>query len=344
MSLGLVLGLGVTAGLIATAGAAGALAKARLRARYQPPGRMVDVGGCRLHLECVGDGPTVVLESGLGAEAALSWVLVRPQVAKFARVCSYDRAGYGWSDASPRPRTAGVMVEELRSLLTAAEVPPPYVLVAHSFGGLVSRLYAATHPEEIAGLVLVDSAHEDQMERFPQEVVATVDLQKMLKMMSALGRVYSTGIPALFYKRLPLQAPLPEPAARTARALLARGGRGMATLVAEQRALEESQDQVRAASGLGELPLVVLSHGRPAPLPRDPAITPEVERRYEEVWQELQAELAALTPKGELVVAAESGHAIQLDQPDLVVDAIRRVVEAARAEAAGTAPRAGRKE
>lgn len=324
---GVVIALTIGAALIAV-GVAGMIAKARLQAKYPPPGRMIDVGGYRLHLDCQGSGPpTVILEGGLGVEASLSWRHVRRAASEFARVCVYDRAGNGWSEASPRPRTAQVMVDELRSLLAAADISGPFVLVAHSYGGLVSRLYAATHPEEVAGIVLLDSAHEDQMNRFPQEAIASVDLEKMTRMMSLLSYFFSTGVPALLYSRIPLQPDLPEPLANTARALLASGRKGVATMVAEQRGLRESQDQVRAVRDLGDTPLVVLSHGKPAPLPKGPTITPEVERRYEETWQELQTELADLSTRGELIVARESGHLIQLDEPGLVVDAIRRLAE-----------------
>ena len=327
MTVGVVVALTIGGALIAV-GVGGMIAKARLRAKYPPPGHVIDVGGYRLHLDCQGAcPPTVILEAGLGVEASLSWRHVQRAASEFARVCVYDRAGNGWSDASPRPRTAEVMVDELRSLLTGANISGPFILVAHSYGGLVSRLYAATHPEEVAGMVLVDSAHEDQMNRFPQEAVASVDLEKMTKMMSLLSYVFSTGVPALLHSRIPLQTDLPEPLARTARALLASSRKGVATMVAEQNGLREGQDQVRAVRDLGETPLVVLSHGKPTPLPKGRTITPDVERRYEETWQALQAELAALSTRGELIVAKESGHVIQLDEPGLVVEAIRRLTE-----------------
>lgn len=127
-----------------------------------PPGRLVDVGTHRLHLRCEGAGtPTVVFDAALGA-SSLSWSLVQPAVAGLTRACSYDRAGFGWSDAGPMPRTAGRMADELWRLLTAAQLPPPYVLVGHSFGGLVTRLAAARHPEAVAALVLIEPAIPEQ--------------------------------------------------------------------------------------------------------------------------------------------------------------------------------------
>src|SRR3989454_1075347 len=123
--------------------------------RYPPPGRLVNVGGHRLHIYCTGGGtPTVVMDSGFPG-TSLSWTFVQPEVAKFTRACSYDRAGLGWSDAGPMPRTSRQIVDELHTLLRNARVEGPYVLVGHSFGTFTVRLYASTYPDEVAGMVLV---------------------------------------------------------------------------------------------------------------------------------------------------------------------------------------------
>src|SRR5258706_7187226 len=135
---------------------------------YPPPGQLVDVGGYRLHIICAGEGgPTVVPEAGL-IGLALSWSLVQPEVAKFTRVCAYDRAGYGWSD----PNLIGIhptsqrLVHELHTLLVNASIAGPYVLVAHSFGGLNVRLFANQYPNDVIGVVLIDSANEFVEPRF----------------------------------------------------------------------------------------------------------------------------------------------------------------------------------
>ena len=129
-----------------------------------PPGKLVDVGGWRLHLNCAGKSegkaPTVVMEAGSG-DFSVDWGLAQPEVARFARACSYDRAGAGWSELGPRPRTWRQIAYELRTALQKAGEKGPYVLVGHSLGGLLVRVYASAYPQEVAGMVLVDSAHED---------------------------------------------------------------------------------------------------------------------------------------------------------------------------------------
>lgn len=148
--------LSIFAFVLATGAAYQFIGTAWDRRRYPPAGRAVDVGGYRLHFRCAGAGEsTVVFEAGLAA-TSLSWSYVQPEVAKFAHTCSYDRAGLGWSDAGRDPRTVRVMVDALKTLLERAELRGPFILVGHSFGGLVIRAFAAAHPQDVAGLVLVD--------------------------------------------------------------------------------------------------------------------------------------------------------------------------------------------
>jgi pimeloyl-ACP methyl ester carboxylesterase len=169
----------------------------------------------------------VVMEAGIG-ETGLLWSLIQPAVAQPTRAGVYDRVGLGWSDPSPRPRTALVMVEELHALLATAEVPGPYVLVGHSFGGLV-RLYAARHPQEVAGLVLVDSAHEDQYRRAPSEI------RELLPQLEEQTRQQFQGLKALIVSgsldagMLPVPPGLPAAAAETFRALVAAGPKHVET-------------------------------------------------------------------------------------------------------------------
>jgi pimeloyl-ACP methyl ester carboxylesterase len=295
-----------------------------------PIGQLVDVGGYRLHLACQGDGgPTVVMEAAIG-ETGLLWSLVQPAIAKTTRACVYDRAGLGWSDPSPRPRTAEIMVEELHALLGTAEVPGPYVLVGHSFGGLLVRLYAAHHPQEVAGLILVDSAHEQQYRRAPRQI------QELLPQFEEQAHQQFQGLKALIVSgsldpaMLPVPPQLPTAAAETFRALIAASPKHVETLMAEQQAVGAVHAELATAgiSSLGDLPLVVVSHGQPMAMP---GLAGEVNQANEQLWQQLQAELAGLSSRGRLVVARDSGHYIQLERPQLVIDAIAEVLTAAQA-------------
>jgi pimeloyl-ACP methyl ester carboxylesterase len=132
-------------------------------------GRLVDIGGWKLHLNCVGrhelGQPTVILEAG-GGDFSVTWALVQPAVATFTRVCSYDRAGSGWSELGPNPRTMRQMVYELHAVLSRAEIAPPYVLVGHSLGGFLVRMYTNAYPSDVSGLVLVDASHEEDLVGF----------------------------------------------------------------------------------------------------------------------------------------------------------------------------------
>lgn len=302
--------------------AAGAVARANLQAKFPPTGQLMDVGGYKLHINCQGSsaGPTVILEAGTGA-TSLDWALVQPQVSKFAKVCAYDRAGIGWSDASPKPRNAPVMVEELHRLLERAGLKAPFVLVGHSIGGIVSRHYAAKYPAEVLGLVLVDSAHEQQFRRYPASVLAAT--VGGLKQMKILETLIAIGIPALFPALAPLEPRLPKSSAETYRALMTSNPKHIAAGRGEIEELIKGSTPPVAT--LGALPLVVLSRGQ-----AEAGIDADTIAQSERVWTQMQLELSKLSSQGRRVVAAKSGHSIQLDQPELVIDAIREVLTAKR--------------
>jgi pimeloyl-ACP methyl ester carboxylesterase len=251
--------------------------------------KLVDVGGGRkLHLVCSGvsmpGNPTIILESGFGNPAAV-WNRVQPEVAKFARVCAYDRAGLGTSDPVTAPRTIVQVIEDLHALLSNAKVPGPYVLAGHSLGGIMVRLYASYYPAEIAGMVLVDSTHEDEADR-GVALIPTETLKEML---------------------------------RRARPEDLKVGGPEAIDTCSIRAV------MNALNWRSNIPLVVLTQGQPY-RPEDYP-SPSMASRYYQLHLELQRELAGRSPRGMQVIAEKSGHFIHQDQPELVINAIRQIME-----------------
>lgn len=261
-----------------------------------------DVGeGRKLFLSCAGSGsPTVVLEAGAGG-GARAWTEVQPEIAPFARVCAYDRANLpgGASDPAPKPRTAEDVVADLHAALTAAAVPGPFVMVGHSDGGLFVRLYASRYPDEVSGLVLVDAVSEEL------EAAAVALQMKLLppdqrkQFQAALDQQPE----APFVERVDDEQ-------------------------VDMAASSEDMLTARSASPLRPMPLFVLTHGVPSP--PSPDESPAIARAKERIWQRLQGELAQLVPNAKHLIVRNSGHIIQEEQPEVVIDAIRQVVEAVR--------------
>jgi pimeloyl-ACP methyl ester carboxylesterase len=302
-------------------------------AHYPAPGKLVDVGGYRLHINCTGTGsPTVILDAGL-AGTSLDWSKVQPAVTRFTRVCSYDRAGYGWSETpSGAPRTSQQIVTELHLLLTRAKINGPYVLVGHSFGGLNMRLYAYRYPAEVVGMVLLDATSEHQFAPFgthpayfPPQGVSTAALQTQV--FHAAAYLSMTRL-ALHTGLAPLEDFAAYPAAIKP-ILLAQASqtRYYGTQHDEFAALQESAAQVRAARqahpSYGRLPLIVLS--------QDYSQDRSAEgQQTAATWDALQQDMASLSSNSQHNVAQHSGHYIHLDRPDLVITAIEAVWSQAR--------------
>jgi pimeloyl-ACP methyl ester carboxylesterase len=301
----------------------------------RPPGRLVDIGSHQLHLHCAGEGsPAVVFDAALGA-SSLSWSLVHPSIARVTRACAYDRAGFGWSDAGPLPRTVARIVEELQHLLAAAAVPRPYVLVGHSFGGLVARAYVHRHPGEIGGLVLLDPAYpEDWLDpchahaqlisrgvrlcRYGRQAarIGITDAVAALARRGALGSARTTALIAGRGLLKRVDEEVLAPAARLPREARAVAQRFWTrpqffeALGSQIESISASAASVPVDQSFGDLPVVVVSgdfNSDAGQLAR-------------------QQRLAARSTRGRHVVAERSGHWIPLDRPDVVVDAIRDVV------------------
>lgn len=295
------------------------------RRRYPPPGRLVDIGGRRLHVQTQGKGSPTVVISAAGAAAPLDWTNVLPAVAEFANVCLYDRAGSGWSDLDGGPRTSRHIGEELRRLLETAGIPGPYVLVGHSIGGIHMRTYTGMFPDDVVGLVFIDSSHEEQLERLPAANRTSLEGQiRVLKIAAAIapfGGVRLFGTLGLGAQLLNFEFLEPE-LRENARAILYWSNLG--DLADELGAVPETMEQAKGlARPLRDMPLAVVTAGSDD----NPAFRREGVR---EVWFKLQEELAALSTNSKHVVAEKSTHYIQEDEPELVIDAIRWVVEEVR--------------
>lgn len=330
--LWIVVPLGLVIGVVGFGAIYQTLATNRDHRRFPPSGELIEINGKNWHYQVMGtDCPTVIVVGGTG-ETHLDWQLVQSEVAKFTRILTYDRAGLGWSEASSEPRTAEQIVSELRQLLRAVAVEPPYVLVGMSLGGLFTRLFAYHHPEDVAGMVLVDVTHEQMYEDAPVEwVKLNKRLEELLPyVMPIIGR---TGLLRLLvnFDSLPMAAGIfqkfPPSIRSLAKALYSQTEFGK-TFAQESAAVSVSMNQMeqtRQTKSLPNIPLVVLSAEKP-----DFDLSPKVREKL----TTLHADLANESPQGVHIIANESGHAIQLDKPEIVIDAIRQVVEKVRCSSA----------
>ena len=305
--------------------------------QFPAPGQRVDVGGYSLHIYCTGEGnPTVVVDTGNG-DFSTGWQGIQREVSKSTRICTYDRAGYGWSDSSPNPRTATQMANELHLLLVNAGIDPPYILVGQSLGGFTMRMFASQYPDEVPGMVLVDSGHEDQLERLPPEYVRLNDRQEsyfsVLGFMSRFGIMRLIGNSSNGADFAPPHVLKMPTDVQPLYVMMMSHPPYFDTTLAEQRVLSETTAQVRATGSLGDLPLIVLT----ADSTLDPAVLQSMglpddfdAAQIQQTWLELQAELAELSTNSAHIIVKDSTHAIELDKPDVVIKAIRDMVEMLR--------------
>jgi pimeloyl-ACP methyl ester carboxylesterase len=275
----------------------------------------------------------VILESGLGVPAA-GWDLVQPEIAKFTRVCSYDRAGYGWSSPGPMPRTTGQIVKELHALLTVSGEKGPYVLAAHSFGGYNVRVYTGQYPAEVAGLVFVDTSHEDQerlmppsLQKFMTEQRKQLDTQRKLA-------------PILIFFGIARLTAGDDGGSKLSKEFrdkmkyLQLQSKFIAAAGSEIASFSDSAEEVRRAGNLGDRPLVVLTAGKSADAKDLPPSVPVQEMQaFQKTWTEdLQVREARLSTRGKQIVVPDSTHMIPMERPDAVVAAIREVCEAVKSD------------
>jgi pimeloyl-ACP methyl ester carboxylesterase len=284
-------------------------------AETPPPGVMVDIGGYRLHLWCLGNGdPTVILDSGLGGDS-FSWPSVQREVAKFSRVCTYDRAGMGYSDSGPTPRTSDQIAEELSRLIKRAGLGNSVMLVGASFGGFNTRLLASKHPEQVSGLVLVDASHEKQSERYALAGFPEPAVPWHLKFVVQSA---SIGFLRVRNETLGLMIESADASVRDFIRATAHRTSRYKTMYDELIHIDESAEQVNASRRKLDIPLVVLTGG-----------LVDAVGSGREIHQELQRDQLALSSRACQVIAERSGHVIASQQPELVTEAIRAVRVAA---------------
>lgn len=318
-----------------------AVGSARDRRRLLPPGRMVSIGSHRLHVLSAGAGiPTVMFEAALGA-SSISWALVQPAIARLIGTCAYDRAGMGFSELGPEPRTAQRIVDEMHAVLEAAVVPKPYLLVGHSYGGMTCRLFAAQHPGEVAGMLLLDPADPHAWLRPTPErrrklwvgallarhgaLAARLGIARATAALARHGAqrlarftaaAVSGGILAGRSERIIAPIERIPSALRPMLASIWTKPRFYQSLASQIRYMPESAAQVAAAQIRPDLPLVVLSASS---LPPD-----EIEQHRV---------LASTSARGRHLVVSDSGHWIQLDQPEIVIRAITELLSEIRSVA-----------
>src|ERR671910_1225249 len=291
--------------------------------RYPALGEMVDVDGYSLHLNCTGEAggaPTVVMDSGLGG-TVLDWQLVQPELAKSTRVCTYDRAGMGWSDPSAQPRTSRQIVKELHTLLANAGVRGLYVLVGHSFGGTNMQVYASQYPDEVAGMVLVDSALEHE-----KAVALTQSRQPSPLLMKVFATIGLTRLP---YTLGGETSGLTSPELEDEQAAISSHRKHIFAVADETSSLDESFNENRTdPMSLGEKPLMVLTAGS-VQLAGTGLSRGQMDL-IDNLHSESQAALTRRSENSKQIIVEDSGHYIHVEQPGLVTDAIRQVVGAAR--------------
>ncbi|MET3442483.1 pimeloyl-ACP methyl ester carboxylesterase [Variovorax paradoxus] len=321
----IVLGVAAFAALLVLAGVVyERLGQYRAARDFPPPGKMVDIGGRRIQLDCRGAGsPTVVFEAGLSVEGSLSWSAVQPKIAAHTRACAYSRAGLMWSDSSSALHSAKQVAQDLHAALANAGEHGPFVLVGQSIGALYAMSFTKYFGPEVAGLVFVDPSHPQQVER-----VAGF-MTESRSMLSRIG--VALGWSGILRAAAPVLLPQARhQSARDAHAVWAYAPKSLATQLAESDSTDRTLAETRDFRKLGNRPLVVLTAMAPyteAEL-RGMKITPEQGRQVQAIWKQLHEEEATWSSRSTHRVLPNSGHNIQLEDPDAVVEAVLSVVRA----------------
>lgn len=305
---------------------------------YAKPARLVDIGdGQRLNIHCTGSGsPTVVMDAGMG-DSTVSWAKVQPQLSRTTQVCSFDRAGLGFSDAARRSSTPVNQSEDLHALLRAAGVPPPYVLVGHSLAGMNVRVFADRYRDEVVGMVIVEGSHEDQSAEGwaigapDQKAKYDAWLRDMHGCIAEARKGLVEGTPAFKKCVGDTQDPRLSVAINQAQARYGMTERWQAAIASERENVfyASAEETRRTRTDFGDMPLIVLTH---FPYPKREDETQEERNRRTLSWEGLHNRVAAMSTRGINIIVPHAGHYIQYDRPQVVIDAVNQAVAIARKE------------
>lgn len=298
--------------LLAGSSAYNAVALRYYRALYPPPGKIYSVNGHDMHLYCTGEGsPTIVLDAGSG-EDSLVWGKVQPYLSKTTRVCSYDRAGMGWSTPGPAPRDADTIAGELHALLQQAGIGSPIVLMGHSLAGLYIRAYASRYPEDVAGLIFVDASSPLQEEQGSAELRAHVSISKYLYY--SLVAAYALGVPRLmgYCSSVPgFDGPTGKMAVELQCGLLWSEWRR------EYTSIRRSGEETINTGPYGNLPVLIFSED-PQKMKQTAGVPPKLALEMSVAWNQHQENLKHLSTRSRRIIAKGSGHIIPIDRADLI--------------------------
>ncbi len=298
------------------------LATKRDEKNYPPPGDLIDVGGYKLHLQCQGEAqpgtPTVIVETGIW-DSCQSWKLVQSEIATLTRICTYDRAGYGWSEKSPCPRTFEQMVRELKIILEKKGIQPPFIFMGHSLGGAIIRYYQSQYPDEVAGMVFVDAVHTEAPVLSPTFRVVSL----------AFSFLAHFGLLRLLFQFAPPISANPQWTStmqKTYTACHQAKTKTFATCLAEWDSYEASFRTLRThARSLKGIPVTLIS--RDPAKPMRPGMSKEAARKERADLEKLNQRHREDSPHARFVIAEGSSHLVQIERPDIVIEEIRSMID-----------------
>jgi pimeloyl-ACP methyl ester carboxylesterase len=301
----------------------------RTASKFPPLGKLVDIGGRRIQIDCRGTGSPVVVFESNDLWGSLSWSAVQDKVAATTRACSYSRAGILWSDPVEGLRDDRAIARDLHAVLERAGERPPFVLVGHSLAGLYAVAYTQYFGAEVAGLVLVDPAHPDQARRY--KAITKRDFSALSPAEKILSKLSWTGLIRLFVD-------VPKGAPKELQAMAAYAPLSLVAIVKELDTINNTFADVEASHDLGARPLYVLTAMAPASEAalQETQMSAAEDQQYRPAWKEMHDDEARWSTASQHLPVPDSGHRIQSEKPEMVIHAVKSVVEAVRS---GEAPR-----